>query len=87
MRKRYRLEPDVPVTWIYRDDTVVATLPVTLGQSLKPIGKKQPEYLPKSTPVSNIHQLGSSHNIMSQTLTVPSQAQHDVIRRGHFQLR
>lgn len=83
MRKRYQLELEVPVILSYRDDTVVATFPVTPGQSLKPVEKAMKllqNRFPYRTSIKD--ELTECH--VKDLLTRAIAAQHDVIRRVIF---
>lgn len=85
MRKRYQLELEVPVILSYRDDTVVATFPVTPGQSLKPVEKAMKllqNRFPYRTSIKG--ELTECH--VKDLLTRTIAAQHDVIRRVIFGL-
>ena len=85
MRKRYQLELEVPVILSYRDDTVVATFPVTPGQSLKPVEKAMKllqNRFPYRTSIKG--ELTECH--VKDLLTRAIAAQHDVIRRVIFGL-
>lgn len=85
MRKSYQLSLDVPVTLTYRDDTVVATFPVTPGQSLKPVEKAMKQLqnrFPYRTSIKD--QLTQLH--VKDLLTRAIAANHDVIRQVIFGL-
>ncbi len=85
MHKRYQLELDVPVTLTYRDDTVVATLPVTQGQSLKPVEKARAYLQNRFQYRTSIKgELTECH--VKDLLTRAIAAQHNVIRRVIFGL-
>lgn len=85
MQKRYQLELDVPVTLTYRDDTVVATFPITPGQSLKPIEKAMKLLQNRFQYRTSIKgELTECH--VKDLLTRAIAAQHDVIRRVIFSL-
>lgn len=85
MRKKYQLELDVPVTLTYRDDTVVATFPVTSGQSLKPVEKAMKLLQNRFQYRTSIKgELTECH--VKDLLTRAIAAQHDVIRRVIFSL-
>lgn len=85
MRKHYQLELDVPVTLTYRDDTVVATFPVTPGQSLKPVEKAMEQLKNRFQYRTSIKgKLTECH--VKDLLTRAIAAQHNVIRRVIFGL-
>ena len=85
MRKRYQLELEVPVILSYRDDTVVATFPVTPGQSLKPVEKAMEQLKNRFQYRTSIKgELTECH--VKDLLTRAIAAQHNVIRRVIFGL-
>lgn len=85
MRKRYQLELEVPVILSYRDDTVVATFPVTPGQSLKPVEKAMEQLKNRfQYRISIKGKLTECH--VKDLLTRAIAAQHNVIRRVIFGL-
>lgn len=85
MRKRYQLELEVPVILSYRDDTVVATFPVTPGQSLKPVEKAMEQLKNRFQYRTSIKgKLTECH--VKDLLTRAIAAQHNVIRRVIFGL-
>lgn len=85
MRKHYQLELDVPVTLTYRDDTVVATFPVTPGQSLRPVEKAMKQVQNRFQYRTSIKgELTECH--VKDLLTRAIAAKHDVIRRVIFGL-
>lgn len=85
MRKRYQLELDVPVTLTYRDNTVVATFPVTPGQSLKPVEKAMELLQNRFQYRTSIKGRLTQYHV-KDLLTRAIAAQHDVIRRVIFSL-
>lgn len=85
MRKNYQLELDVPVTLAYSDDTVVATFPVTPGQSLKPIEKAM-ELLQNRFQYRTAIKERLTKRHVKDLLTRAIAAKHDVIRRVIFGL-
>lgn len=85
MRKRYQLELEVPVILSYRNDTVVATFPVTPGQSLKPVEKAMEQLKNRFQYRTSIKgELTECH--VKDLLTRAIAAQHNVIRRVIFGL-
>ena len=85
MRKRYQLELEVPIILSYRDDTVVATFPVTPGQSLKPVEKAMEQLKNRFQYRTSIKgELTECH--VKDLLTRAIAAQHNVIRRVIFGL-
>lgn len=85
MRKRYQLELEVPVILSYRDDTVVATFPVTPGQSLKPVEKAMEQLKNRFQYRTSIKgELTECH--VKDLLTRAIAVNHDVIRRVIFGL-
>lgn len=85
MRKRYQLELDVPVTLTYRDNTVVATFPVTPGQSLKPVEKAMELLQNRFQYRTSIKGRLTQYHV-KDLLTRAIAANHDVIRRVIFSL-
>lgn len=85
MRKRYQLELEVPVILSYRDDTVVATFPVTPGQSLKPVEKVMEQLKNRFQYRTSIKERLTKHHV-KDLLTRAIAANHDVIRRVIFSL-
>jgi hypothetical protein len=85
MRKRYQLELEVPVILSYRYDTVVATFPVTPGQSLKPVEKAM-EYLQNRFQYRTSIKGRLTQYHVKDLLTRAIAAQHDVICRVIFGL-
>lgn len=85
MRKRYQLELEVPIILSYRDDTVVATFPVTPGQSLKPVEKAMEQLKNRFQYRTSIKgELTECH--VKDLLTRAIAAQHNIIRRVIFGL-
>ena len=85
MRKRYQLELEVPVILSYRDDTVVATFPVTPGQSLKPVEKVMEQLKNRFQYRTSIKGELTEYHV-KDLLTRAIAANHDVIRRVIFSL-
>lgn len=85
MRKNYQLELDVPVILTYRDNTVVATFPITPGQSLKPVEKAMKLLQNRFQYRTSIKgELTECH--VKDLLTRAITAKHDIIRRVIFGL-